>query len=402
MLKPVVAIGTGEEQKYFIHLAKELGFFVIGFDQNPRSSASSLCDIFYPVSTENSQKIIGLLKEHKPLCVIPSPIGRHLTTVGLINDYFNIQSFGFQATTTLTDKQNFFSFMLSLGLNSPNTCRFSNLENLFSVATHLVYPVIIKPVSGSGSRGVLLADSWQTLLKYRDYLQSYETLFYEGVLVQEYINGIELGVDGLCLSGSLVDLNVRYKFLTLPPFRVEYAYFSPFAINENDKRLLFGMFQQIVDALQIKSCVFHADLVLTSKQEFFIIEMSTRPSGMSLSSCLLPKYLKKNYVKEFMVFMAGKSERNYYFPDKISSHGFLLEYFYSPQLDGKTVLIPSKQEVQQLKYIQEVSLPYSGLVEFMPAKVVADIIDRGYVIFRTSLEEVPRRRMCLYRLFKEA
>lgn len=406
-----VAIGTGSEQCYFIQLAKELGFKVIGFDKNPKALGVYLCDDFYCISTSNASEIISVLKDYKISLVIPSPIGKNLTTIGAINDYFSIMSFSSEAASNLVDKFKFYKLLDNLGLNSIESSFFDNLDSFFASVDRLSYPFIVKPIKGSGSRGILVVEDKCAFERWRGYLESSLHLFETGLLVQDYVSGLNLGVDGLFLNKELIDVTFRYKFLTPLPFRVEYAYFAHFELDFSLSQDIIKAFEIILRSLNVHSCVFHADIVITRENRAYIIEMSLRPSGMSISSTLLPNYLGKNYAKDFMIFTKDGTLPFYSYTylrqstDSLASNGeakFLIEHLYHPSLEGKIMLCPTLTEVSKLDFLQEIGYSsFNRFINFDRPTSNHDVLKNGYVVFKCLFDKIDICRLKFYSLFNE-
>ncbi|ATS17633.1 hypothetical protein BRW62_01495 [Parathermosynechococcus lividus PCC 6715] len=167
--KVAVAIGTGDEQSYFINLAKKLGCFVIGFDKSINSKGSSICDVFYPICISDVDKIINTLEKYKPKFVIPSPIGKRLTTIGLIHDYFQINSFNHFATESVTNKLIFSQLLKRLNIPHPQTRIFQDIDQIIANFDQIDFPVIAKPNEGSGSRGVFIIKNKNSILDFKNY-----------------------------------------------------------------------------------------------------------------------------------------------------------------------------------------------------------------------------------------
>jgi biotin carboxylase len=80
-------------------------------------------------------------------------------------------------------------------------------RRLVEVAQALGFPCVVKPVSLSGSRGVLRADDEAILAaavtEIRSILAETNREYQEPILVEEYVPGWELSIDGLLTDGSL-------------------------------------------------------------------------------------------------------------------------------------------------------------------------------------------------------
>src|SRR5688500_5461390 len=75
-------------------------------------------------------------------------------TVGYVNDRLGLPGISGSAATVMTMKHHFRAFLKSAGLDHPNFFIGSCFEELEEGLKTLTFPVIVKPVDTSGSRGV--------------------------------------------------------------------------------------------------------------------------------------------------------------------------------------------------------------------------------------------------------
>jgi predicted ATP-grasp superfamily ATP-dependent carboligase len=406
--KVAVAIGTGDEQSYFINLAKKLGFFVIGFDKSINSKGSSICDVFYPICISDVDKIINTLEKYKPEFVIPSPIGKRLTTVGLIHDYFQINSFNHFATESVTNKLIFSQLLKRLNIPHPQTRIFQDIDQIIANFDQIDFPVIAKPNEGSGSRGVFIIKNKNSILDFKNYYNQNKEFYKSGILIQSYIDGSDIGVDGLFLNNKIININLRKKFLNKSTYPLEIGYLAPFFISNDIYQSLINSLNSVLKELNVKSCVFHADII-TVKKKAYIIEMSFRPSGMNISSVLLPECLRINYCKHYMMhFICDDellfSEKNHYrYQNSKFDRYYVMDYFFCDSYINKRVRFPTFDKICQLFQIYKLEIPKNGILEIHEPITSLQMLKNGFMIYETNLDcdQIDVNRHRFYSLFKE-
>lgn len=99
------------------------------------------------------------------------------------------------------DKNKTYEFFIGHGIKTPKV--YNSLELM---EHNLLYPLLIKPYNGSGSKGVTIVNSKEELIFFKDYIPN--------ALVQEYIEGKEYTVD------VMVDLKGNIKTI-VPRMRIE-------------------------------------------------------------------------------------------------------------------------------------------------------------------------------------
>ena len=178
-----------------------------------------------------------------------------------------------------TDKLKFakaLNFEMGGGCKHIKSLRDSN-SSLFKLGLDLnqfKFPLIIKPRFGSGSRDVLVITTDNELKE----ICKNDKFTKEDFLIEEFINGIEYGLDAVVIDGKFHHILIREKQITPLPYRQAIANIS---IDEIPAISIY--MQKIINRLQIDNCLLNADLIITQDGRPFIIELATRPSGHYLS-----------------------------------------------------------------------------------------------------------------------
>ncbi|WP_455204178.1 ATP-grasp domain-containing protein [Kaarinaea lacus] len=148
----------------------------------------------------------------------------------------------------------------------------------------LPYPCVVKPVSLSGSRGVIRVDNQSQLItacqrisKIVAHLNNVEEKM--TLLVEQYIPGIEVAVEGFLQNG-------QFKLLTLfdkpdpleGPYFEETYYITPSRLSAASQRLVTNRVAQACQAYGLTTGPVHAELRLW-QDEAWILEVAARTIG---------------------------------------------------------------------------------------------------------------------------
>ena len=155
----------------------------------------------------------------------------------------------------------------------------ATLADLSDVVQQFTVPYIIKPVDLTGSVGLRGIRSC-------DEAASYWTLFREPsqeigrerrLLVEEFIEGREYSVEGICLDGHFHLLAETRKYTSGFPSFFEIGHLLPDPVAKADPRIATYI-QQVVTALQIDTAPIHAE-IMVSPDSIELIEIHTRFGG---------------------------------------------------------------------------------------------------------------------------
>jgi len=204
------------------------------------------------------------------------------------------------------------------GVNSPWFKRFSIHDSPNKIINEISFPCVIKPTFLSASRGVIRVNTIKELangIKTINELFSLEEIRERGgeksdwILVEEYIPGKEVAIEGIVSEGKLKVLALFDKPEPLegPTFE-ETIIVTPSALSEKNQLSLFETAQNAVKALGIVKGPVHVEVRINSSGNY-ILECASRSigglcskvlefqGGMSLEELILRSYLGRNVEK---------------------------------------------------------------------------------------------------------
>lgn len=198
------------------------------------------------------------------------------------------------------------AFLYDAGLNIPWHTKIHINDDLTSL--DLPYPVVIKPLNLSASRGVIRADSLSELKQAIDKVgtviqDTYDTEAKEHVLIEQYIDGVEIALEGLLHNNELTTLAVfdKPEPLTGPYFEETY-YITPSRLADD---VLLLCQQQVLKACQSYGLVtgpIHAELRIDKNNQPWILEVAARTIGGDCSQSLKPS--AKHSLEELVISYA--------------------------------------------------------------------------------------------------
>lgn len=357
--KKLAIIGASEESLYAISKAKELGYYVIALDGNPGAAGLKYADDPIVCDISDEQKTISVLSRLNPEFVLTVPIGRYLTTIGAVNDALGLPGLSKTAATYCTDKYAFHNKMQELNLRSGHCILLEagktySKNDLATLTKELSYPAICKPRYGSGSRGIIFANSFDKLLISLSRTENGEMVnsliaIDEDLVIEEAADGTEYGADVLVFNNKATLLLLRKKILTPLPERQAVGYLS--VSKKQEESLISAVedyLQKTVNLLTLDCCMMHADLIISDNNEIYAIELSGRPSGHNLHNLFTPLATGVDMIESYIMHKAPNG-----YPDV---KPMLIHYF---SIENKTVShVPNEAEISE-QFISYENTDYS-------------------------------------------
>jgi biotin carboxylase len=176
------------------------------------------------------------------------------------------------------------------GLPVPEFFAFELSEPLDSILPSVKYPCVVKPLSLSGSQGVIRADNADEFTaaveRNRRLLATPEIRAkrepeLDRLLVEQYISGGEVAVEGLLTNGKLRILAIFDKPDPLNgPYFEETIYVTPSRLSARTQRAISECAQETVRALGLTEGPVHAEFRIPEKSATpWILEAAPRPIG---------------------------------------------------------------------------------------------------------------------------
>jgi biotin carboxylase len=154
-------------------------------------------------------------------------------------------------------------------------------ENLINIE----YPVVVKPLSMSGSRGVIRANSDKELIeacrRIDSILENAKQTGYvrEHLLVESYLDGAEFAIEGFMINGKFHLLTIFDKPEPLTgPFFEETYYITPSQLDKNEQRGLIDEIIKCCEAYGLTHGPLHAEARITNNG-VVLLELAARTIG---------------------------------------------------------------------------------------------------------------------------
>jgi len=301
-MKTIMILGAGIYQVPLILKAKELGYttLVVSYPGNyPGFALADECLYLDTRDVEHIQKA-AVEKNISGICTTGTDVA--IRTLGAVAESLHLPGLSKNAAETVTDKYLMRrAFELGNVPCIPYVRVFSEEEALEAFET-LDGPVMIKATDSSGSRGINKASSITEVRQ--AYALSRAVTRQPYVLVEKFISGHEIGVDGFVSNGEIRLLLPHEKFVvrsgstTLPG-----GHAFPYRASQHLLDRISENICQAVQAVGLDNCAFNAD-VIVDENEAYILEIGGR-CGATCIPELISIYCGYNYYQKILENACG-------------------------------------------------------------------------------------------------
>ena len=192
------------------------------------------------------------------------------------------------AAAAARDKYQQRQLLATAGLAVPRFELFTIAADPEKVASGVSYPCVLKPLRLSASRGVIRADTQAEFVAAFERIKRIleQTGCGRSLLVEEFVPGREVAVEGLVTQGALQVLALFDKPDPLDgPFFEETIYVTPSRLARTVQQEIAACAQATVHALGLRDGPIHAE-VRHNDRGAWLIELAARPIGGRCSGAL--------------------------------------------------------------------------------------------------------------------
>lgn len=279
MNNKIIVIGANEFQKKMVTKANELGYETHVFAWEEGAAAKDEAHFFYPVSITEKDKILSYGKKIKPvgICSIASDLA--MPTVNYIANKLGLVANSLECTELTTNK---FKMRTSLSKAELPCPKYQLVKDFKDICGIMEFPLIIKPIDRSGSRGVYKVNNINEINE--AIVNARNVSFVEEVLVEEYIEGKEYSIECISQNGQHSFLQVTEKFTTGSPNFIEKGHLAPARLTDDMKNDIVKIIKKSLDVLKVQNGPSHSEVKITPRGEIKIIEIAARMGGDFIGS----------------------------------------------------------------------------------------------------------------------
>lgn len=291
-MKKLMILGAGTYQVPLIQTAKRMGLYTIVVSIPGDYQGFALADKIYELDTRDKEGILRAAMEEQIDGICTSGTDVAVSTIGYVCEKMHLSGIPFPAAEIVTDKAKMKEAFLAGGVSAANGVRVKSAKEAKAAAAKLGYPVVVKRVDSSGSRGItVVREEAQVELAFA---HAIERSMRDYVLVETFLEGVEIGVDGFVLDGRLVFLAPHGKFIYEgEKITVPVGHEFPYHCSEKVAAEIERQMQAAVTATGVNQCSVNAD-VFVNGEKVSIIEMG----GRTGATCI-PELISRCYEFDF-------------------------------------------------------------------------------------------------------
>lgn len=218
------------------------------------------------------------------------------------------------------------------GINNPKFDLFENAKDGLKKLDNFNKSVVIKPTMSGHSYGVIKVSNKNDFLKkykkaikqmsfnFDEWMKYYGVFYEKKFLMEEYVEGTMVSIDGLIQNGKEKILSVTQFGMSKEPLFLQQQTYIPAIIDKQTQEKCKSETRKIYKALGFDNCGIHCEMKIDKKNKPTLIEIAARlPGGQILEG--YKEIFNIDLASLYLDICLGKEIKNY----KLTNKGFLLQ-----------------------------------------------------------------------------
>ncbi len=264
-----------------IKKAVEMGYYVITCDYLPQNPGHKYSREYHNVSTTDLEGVLALAERLSIDGIVAYASDPAALTAAYVSEKLGLESSPTEAVRILSRKDLFRSFLTEHKFNVPFAKGYSEPEEGLADADIYKYPIMVKPVDSSGSKGVVKVESKDELSAAIKEAVSYSR---SGLyIIEEFIEkkGYQISGDGFSVDGKLVFTSYGNELYQSGGIRdyVAMGEFWPTLFPEEIIKKLNDQLQRLITELGMKTTAYNIEAIVDKNDDVYILEFAPRNGG---------------------------------------------------------------------------------------------------------------------------
>lgn len=280
-MKKILLLGGSAQQVIAIETAKRLGYYTILCDYLPDNPGQYVADKFYLLSTTDKHAMLDVAKKENIDGVLAYASDPAAPTAAYVAEQLGLPTNPYTSVDILCNKDKFRAFMSENGFDCPAAKGYTDAELALADKETFEYPIIMKPVDSSGSKGVTILDSSRGFEEAVDFAFSFsrsQRIIIEKYIVHKYKDTI--GGDIFINEGKVIIWGLMNCFRAHSPNPlVPGGETYPVLLTNDDLDKVKKTLQDMVTKLNIKSGCMNVELMIDKDDKVYMIDIGPRAGG---------------------------------------------------------------------------------------------------------------------------
>lgn len=280
-MKRILLLGGSAQQIVAIETAKKLGYYTVLCDYLTDNPGQYVADKFYLVSTTDKKAVLEVAKKENIDGIIAYASDPAAPTAAYVAEQLDLPTNPYRSVDILCNKDKFRKFLSQNGFDCPVSKSYTDSIVAIEDKDSFEYPIIMKPVDSSGSKGVTILQSKDKFDEAVNFAFSFSRS--KRIIIEKYIvrkHKYTIGGDIFIDNGKVIIWGLMNCFREHSPNPlVPGGELYPALLNKADLKKVKETLQDMVTKLHITSGCMNVELIIDKDDKVYLIDIGPRAGG---------------------------------------------------------------------------------------------------------------------------
>ena len=286
-MKKLLMLGGGFLQNYVIKKARDLGYFVYCLDADPNAVGFGTANEHAVINIVDEQACLKFAKEKNVDGVLTAATDFSVLTMSYIAQEMNLPGINYKSAKIIKNKAAVRKCLFDAKADDTGySFEIHSLEEIPSILPKIIFPIMMKPVDGSGSRGASKVERAEDFAKACEFAMS-GSISHRAV-AEPFVVGKEYGVESFADNGEIHVLAVMQKDMTQPPYYAELGHAIPSGLPTTVEDRIKECVRKALVAMGVNHGSVNMDILVSDDYSVHIVDVGARMGGNLIGSHIIP------------------------------------------------------------------------------------------------------------------
>lgn len=286
-MKKLLVLGGGFLQNFVIKKARELGYYVycldpatnsVGFVEANEHGLINIIDEDSCLAYALYKKVDGVLTAATDFAVL---------SMSHVANQMNLPGVNEETAKLIKNKAAVRKCLYEAKADDTGySYEISSEDDIARVRELVAYPIMMKPVDGSGSRGASKVEKPEDFDKACRFAMS-GSISHRAV-AEPFVVGKEYGVESFVDNGEIHVLAVMQKDMTQPPYYAELGHAIPSGLPADVENRIKECVRKALVAMGVNHGSVNMDILVSDDYSVHIVDVGARMGGNLIGSHIIP------------------------------------------------------------------------------------------------------------------
>lgn len=285
-MKSILILGGGFLQNFVIKKARELGYYVYCLDADSNAIGFSSANEYAVINIVDETACLQYAQEKGIDGVLTAATDFSVLTMSYIAREMKLPGINYESAKTIKNKAAVRKCLFDAKADDTGySFEIHSMDEIPDVLPKVKFPIMMKPVDGSGSRGASKVERAEDFEKACEFAMN-GSISHRAV-AEPFVEGKEYGVESFVDNGEIHVMAVMQKDMTLPPYYAELGHAIPSGLPQKIEERIKSCVRKALLALGVNHGSVNMDLLIGKDGDVHIVDVGARMGGNLIGSHII-------------------------------------------------------------------------------------------------------------------